>query len=385
MRLAARFGGQPATRSARTAAGLALASSGMPDQRVEYIAAEPLPAGLDAPSLRRRALRVLAVLVVVALIALLAPGLGELRTRLADAQAAWLVAAALLELLSCLSYVVIFKPVFCSRMTWRSAYELGMSELAVGALVPAGGAAGLAFGAWALRRSGMPARDIARATVAFFVLTSAANFAAVIVIGLLMWVGVGPYRSPLLTLLPAALAACVVFIVAAAPSIAARRTTGARRRGRLRRWRDAAAEALDTGVREAGRLLRRRDWLVIVGSLGYWAFDNAVLWACLRAVGVAAPVTLVLMGYLIGQLGALVPIPGGVGALDGGLLGALVIYGLPAAPTAAAILFYRVILFWLPLLLGGIAFGSLRKGLQDPDRPDICDPFARSATQPQGT
>ena len=70
------------------------------------------------------------------------------------------------------------------------------------------------------------------------------------------------------------------------------------------------------------------------------------------------------MGYLIGQLGGLLPIPGGLGGIDGGLLGALVVYGLPAAAAAAAILAYRLILFWLPLILGGAAFVSLRKRLQ---------------------
>jgi uncharacterized protein (TIRG00374 family) len=85
----------------------------------------------------------------------------------------------------------------------------------------------------------------------------------------------------------------------------------------------------------------------------------------------------VLMGYLIGQLGGLLPIPGGLGGIDGGLLGALVVYGLPVAATAAAILAYRVILFWLPLVLGAAAFVSLRRGLQDPERPDLCDPFPR--------
>jgi len=85
----------------------------------------------------------------------------------------------------------------------------------------------------------------------------------------------------------------------------------------------------------------------------------------------------VLMGYLIGQLGGLLPIPGGIGGIDGGLIGALIVFGLPAAATAAAVLAYRVILFWLPLLLGGIAFTSLRKGLEDPERPDLCDPLRR--------
>jgi uncharacterized membrane protein YbhN (UPF0104 family) len=355
----------------------------MPEFQVEYIDSEPLPDGLDAPRLRRRALAVIGVLVLVALVAAFAPGLGELRSRLAHAQAGWLVAAVVLELLSCLSYVLMFKPVFCSRMTWRSAYELGMAELAVGSLVPASGAGGLAFGVWALRRGGMPARDITRGTVAFFVLKSAANFVAVVVVGVVMWLGAGPHRSALLTLLPAGLALLAIVAVAAIPRLAARRPARADEPGRLLVWLRRAGDALDVGVREAGRVLRRRDWRVIAGSLGYWAFDNAVLWACLRAVGESPAITLVLMGYLIGQLGGLLPLPGGLGGIDGGLLGTLVVYGLPVAATGAAILAYRVILFWLPLILGGLAFASLRKGLNDPDRPDICDPFRTVAPAAQ--
>jgi uncharacterized protein (TIRG00374 family) len=97
-----------------------------------------------------------------------------------------------------------------------------------------------------------------------------------------------------------------------------------------------------------------------------------VLWATFHAVGATVPLTVVLMGYLIGQLGGLLPIPGGVGGIDGGLIGTLVVYGAPAAATTAAVLAYRVILFWLPLIVGGAAFASLRKGLNRPDRPDLC-------------
>jgi uncharacterized protein (TIRG00374 family) len=147
-----------------------------------------------------------------------------------------------------------------------------------------------------------------------------------------------------------------------------------------RGWKNKVADTLNTGVREAGRILQRRDWRVIAGTTGYWAFDNAVLWATLHAFGASPAITLVLMAYLIGQLGGLLPIPGGIGGIDGGLFGAALVYGLPAAATAAAILAYRVILFWLPLILGGTAFVSLRKALQDPERPDICDPFARPQT-----
>jgi uncharacterized membrane protein YbhN (UPF0104 family) len=338
---------------------------------VEYIPPnEPLPSELEGRRLRRRALQVVALLVVVSLVALLAPGLGEVRDRLADAQPGWLVLAVALELLSCLSYVLMFKPIFCARMSWRTSYELGMSELAVGSIVPASGAGGLALGAWALRKGGMPGEEIARRSVAFFVLKSGVNFVAVVVVGLVMWLGVGPHRSALLTLLPAVLAALVLAALPLVALLRARPAGG-------HRWLSFVITALGDGVREAGRILRRRDWRVLAGSVGYWAFDNAVLWACFHAFGEAPPLTLVLMGYLIGQLGGLLPLPGGVGGIDAGLIGTLIVYGLPAAAVAAAVLAYRVILFWLPLLLGAVAFAQLRKGLDDPSRPDLCDPLRR--------
>jgi uncharacterized membrane protein YbhN (UPF0104 family) len=344
---------------------------------VEYIPPpEPLPGELEGPRLRRRLLVVLGLLLVVGLVALLAPGLGEVRDRLGEARPGWLAIAAALELLSCLSYVLMFRPIFCARMSWRTSYELGMSELAAGSLVPASGAGGLALGAWALRKGGMPVEDIARRTVAFYVLKSAANFAAVVVVGFVIWLGAGPDTSPLLTILPAALALAAI---AAVPVLAvlARRPP----RGRRPRWVAFAAGALGDGVREAGRVLRRGDLRVIAGSLGYWAFDNAVLWAAFRAFGESPPITLVLMGYLLGQLGGLLPIPGGIGGIEGGLIGTLIVFGLSAAVTAAAVLAYRVILFWVPLLVGAVAFNSLRRGLDDPERPDLCDPLGRR-TQP---
>jgi uncharacterized protein (TIRG00374 family) len=348
---------------------------------VEYLPPpEPLPGELDPRRLRRRLVRVVALLVLVGLVAWLAPGLGEVRARLEGARPEWLAVAVVLELLSCLSYVLMFKPVFCQRMSWRTSYELGVSELAIGSLVPASGAGGLAFGAWALRKGGMPVDDIARRTVAFFVIKSAANFVAVAVLGVVMWLGVGPELSPLLTVLPAALAILAIAAVSLIPTLAARRMVPERDASeRWRRWLAAAIGALDGGVREAGRVLRRHDWRVITGSLGYWAFDNAVLWACFRAFGESPALTLVLMGYLLGQLGGLLPIPGGIGGIDGGLIGALICFGLPVAAAAAAVVAYRVILFWIPLILGAAAFAGLRKGLTDPDRPDLCDPLGRVA------
>jgi uncharacterized protein (TIRG00374 family) len=140
----------------------------------------------------------------------------------------------------------------------------------------------------------------------------------------------------------------------------------------VRRASRTVRRELIGGTSEAIKIIRSADGLVIVGSIGYWAWDNAVLWATFHAFGSSPPITVILMGYLIGQLGGLLPLPGGVGGIDAGLFGTLLVYGTPAATTAAAVLAYRVILFWLPLLVGAVAFISLRRGLNDPDRPDLC-------------
>src|SRR3954451_22044786 len=166
--------------------------------------AEPLPAEFDTKRLARRLVLVVALVAALVLAALLAPGLGEVRDVLSGADPAWIALAVVFEALSCLSYVLMFRPIFCRAMSWRTSFEIAWAELGVGSLVPASGAGGLALGAWILRRGGMPAEKIARRSVAFFLIKSSVNFVAVAVLGVLMAAGVGPHRSPLLTLLPAA-------------------------------------------------------------------------------------------------------------------------------------------------------------------------------------
>jgi uncharacterized membrane protein YbhN (UPF0104 family) len=82
----------------------------------------------------------------------------------------------------------------------------------------------------------------------------------------------------------------------------------------------------------------------------------------------------ILMGYLIGQLGGLIPLPGGIGGIDLGLIGVLVAYGTSAAGTAAAVFAYHVILFWLPLIIGGIAFAMLRRDMPSRGEFASCAP-----------
>jgi uncharacterized membrane protein YbhN (UPF0104 family) len=338
-----------------------------------------LPADVTPRRIARRALEVIGLLAALVLIAVLAPGLGEVRDRLADAQPGWLAVGVAFEALSCISYVVMFRPVFCARMSWRTSWEIGWAELGVGSIIPASGAAGVALGAWVLRRGGMPAERIARRSIAFLLIKSSVNFVAVAVLGALMAVGLlGPHRSLLLTALPAALSVATIALVLAVPRLGPGADPPADA-GRIRRAVSTVRRALITGTHEAIEIVRSRDPLVLVGAIGYWAFDNGVLWAMFQAVGVSVPLTVILMGYLIGQLGGLLPIPGGVGGIDGGLIGTLIVYGAPAAPTAAAVLAYRLILFWLPLLGGVVAFVALRRALAENERRDLCFP-AKEAT-----
>src|SRR6185295_3416490 len=179
-----------------------------------------MPAEFEPRKLAKRTLQIAAVLAVAGLILLLAPGLGQVRHVLTEARPEWVALAIVLEGLSCASYVVMFRPVFCRNMPWRTSWEIGLAELGAGAIVPASGAAGLAFGAWILREGGMPAEQIARRSVAFFLIKSSVNFVAVAVVGTVMAIGLaGPHKSLLLTALPAALALLTIAAVVLLPRI----------------------------------------------------------------------------------------------------------------------------------------------------------------------
>jgi uncharacterized protein (TIRG00374 family) len=337
-------------------------------------AREELPQEFQSHNLQKRALQALIALGLLVAIFLLAPGLGEVRDLLVKARPGWLVLAVVLEGLSFLSYLIMFGPIFCTGLTWRRSWQIGGSELAMGSLVPASGAGGLALGAWVLHRGGMGGERIARRSVAFFMIKSGVNFVAVALLGAALAVGLlGPDLSLWLTALPAALAALVIGAVAVLPRLG----PGERSEpdaSRLRRWVSASRRAVIDGTREAGQILHRRHPAVILGAIGYWAFDNLVLWAAFHAFGASPPLTVILIGYLIGQLGGALPLPGGIGGIDLGLIGTLIVYGAPAAATAAAVLAYRIILFWLPLVIGGVAFEILRRDMPSGEEFAACAP-----------
>ncbi|HEY6397991.1 MAG TPA: lysylphosphatidylglycerol synthase domain-containing protein [Solirubrobacteraceae bacterium] len=339
-----------------------------------------MPAELSSRHMRLRLLQLGAIVAVVAGVILLLPGLGSLRDQLAAASPGWLALAALLEVASALSYVVIFRAVFCRRMPWRLSYQIGMAEQAANSLLPAGGAGGLALGVWALRRSGMSADHIARRTVAFFLLTSLANFATLILFAAGFALGIfGADPAPAVTLGFGAAAAVAIGLGLAVPALSSRFDAHLRRGGRIRTLLRRGAEALGGGVTDSLALLRRGNVGVIGGSLGYMAFDIAVLGVSFRAFGHAPSLGILVVAYIIGQLGGLLPIPGGIGGTEGGLLGAFALYHVSLTAAATAILAYRALQLWIPAALGSVAFVQLRHSLAREPKQAALRPLAETA------
>ena len=212
-----------------------------------------------------------------------------------------------------------------------------------------GGAGGLALGAWILRRGGVPAGHIARRTVAFFLITSFANVSFLVLAGLALTTGALPGApSTLLAILPA-----VGGLLVIALALAARPAAAALARRSERERLSKALRTVGDGVDEALRLLRTRDPAILAGAAGYMLFDVAMLGVCFAAFGNdVPPVGVLLLAYIIGQLGGLIPLPGGIGGVDGGLIGTLVLYGVGAGPAAVAVIAYRGLLLAIPAILG---------------------------------
>jgi uncharacterized protein (TIRG00374 family) len=329
-----------------------------------------LPEELSRRKLRVRLLLLTGIVLAVVAVVTLLPGLAGLRTRLSRAEPGWLLLGGGLKVLSGLGYVAVFRMVFCRRMSRRVSYQIGMSEVGANALLPTGGAGGLALGAWALKRGGMLADEIARRTVAFFLLTSVANVVGVILVGAGLAVRVFPGETNLaLTVLPAAIAASSIvgaLLVGRSAAGLHRRLQRSEEGGSSRRARLVLKSlvAVADGVNEAVALLREGNAWLIGGILAYLLFDMMILWATFRAFGAAPPLAILAIAYLIGELGGLIPIPGGIGGVDAGLVGTFVVFHVPITVAASAVLAYRAIALWVPAILGSAAFVSLRRTLR---------------------
>jgi uncharacterized protein (TIRG00374 family) len=283
----------------------------------------------------------------------------------------WLGLGVALEFCSFGGYVALFRAVFVrgeSRIDWRESYQITMAGLAATRLFAAGGAGGIALTAWALRRSGMDGRTVACRMIAFLALLYGVYMATLVLVGLGLYLGVFPGSAPFaITVVPAIFGAAVIGIflaVSLLPSdfgaLVARWRSGGHRLTRIAASLAAAPATAATGVRTAISLARKRD-PYLLGAVAWWGFDISVLWACFHAFGDAPPQAVIVMAYFVGMLGNTLPLPGGIGGVDGGMIGAFTAFGVPVEISVVSVLAYRGIAFWLPTLPGAVAYLQLRR------------------------
>jgi len=333
----------------------------------------------EAPSLfespRRVALTTLLVLLLFAAIYVLVPklvGLEDAIEKMGEGEWQWFAVAVAFNVLAFGSYVALFRGVIGENLVhldWRESYQITMAGLAASRVLSAGGAGGVVLSYWALRKAGMRRAEAAERMVAFLVLLYAFYVLAVIVFGILLETGVLAGPNPVsMTIIPAAIAGgvAVVFLLAM--------LVPGDLQGRLSlrgdNWASRAAlrlsqvpATISTGIRLAAGFVSepRKGGLAVLGAIGFWASNIGILWATFMAFGVALPIGVLVMGFFVGMAANLAPDPAGVGAVDGGLIGAFLIFGESASTVIAAVLVYRLIAFWMPLPPGIVAFLQLRR------------------------
>jgi uncharacterized membrane protein YbhN (UPF0104 family) len=344
----------------------------------------PLRLHIDDPrhagSTRRAGLSALVAVVVLLGLYVALPGIAGLDETwglLARGDPWWLGAAVLLEACSYLGYVLLFRGVFVgpgSPIGWRESYAITMAGVAATRLLATGGAGGIALTAWALARSGMGRKELVRRLTTFYVALYSVFVTTLLVLGLGLRYGLFEGPAPFgATVLPAALGGFVIagaLVTAVLPRDFGRRLAGlgGGRLARYARTFAAGAATVAEGVRGALAMLRRGD-PALLGALAWWTFDVAVLWACFHAFGTPPPLAVVVMAYFAGMLGNLLPLPGGVGGVDGGMIAAFLAFGVPAGLAVVAVLSYRALAFWLPTIPGLLAYLQLRRTVRDWSRP----------------
>jgi uncharacterized membrane protein YbhN (UPF0104 family) len=304
-------------------------------------------------------------------------GLDDTWHRIEDGSPYWIFLALLFTLGMFGGYVMLFRGVFCrtpdvgAQIGWRESYQITMAGLAASRIFAAGGAGGLVLTAWALRRAGVPKRLVADKTLSFLILTYFPYVAALILGGLGLRIGLFPGEAPFgLTVVPAAFAGIALAIglsIALVPTDLQRRLGGwAGGDGRPAQLAQKLAHlpaSASAGMRDALDHLRSRD-PALAGAILFWAFQILVLWAAFKAFGDAPPAAVLVQAFFVGMLGNLLPMPGGVGGVEGGMIASFVAFGVDGGLAVVAVLVYRAFTFWLPMIPGVIAYFQLRKTVE---------------------
>ncbi|MDA0159313.1 flippase-like domain-containing protein [Solirubrobacter ginsenosidimutans] len=312
---------------------------------------------LGRVSARQVVVLVIASAAMVAGLVVIAPALADLPDvwgKLGDGSVEWLTLALVLEALSFVGHAVLFRAVSVegggTRIGLRASTEITLAGHAATRLFASAGAGGIALTAWALRKSGMEARDVAARMTTFMVLLYSVYMGSLLFGGVGLYTGIIPGGGSFaMTIVPAIFGGAVIALVAAAQLV----KPGEHK---LQRW----LSPIGDGVRDARGLIRRGN-PGLIGAAMWWAFDIACLWACFNAFGESPAVGVLVLGYFVGMLANTLPLPGGVGGVDGGMIGMFVAFGVNPAAAIVAVLAYRFFAFWLPIAPGALSYVTLRR------------------------
>jgi uncharacterized protein (TIRG00374 family) len=336
----------------------------------------------ELPIFTRRRLIQTAVIVVALLVGIyfLFPklvGLSNALGKLDDADPLWIGIAIGFNVLAFATYIALFKAVVggdAVRFTWLETYEINMAGLAATLLFSAAGAGGIVLTFWALRKAGMARHEVARRMVAFLTLHYAFYPLALILFGVLLRTGVLNGKASIeLTIVPAGVAGLLLALgllfALVPPDLGPKvaRFVHGKRGQEIARNIAKVPAVFAEGFRFAISLFThpRQGGLAVLGAAGFWAANIGILWASFHAFGVHVPLAVVVQGFFLGMVANLIPFaPAGVGAVDAGMIGAFVLFGVPETTVFPAILVYRLIAFWMPIPFGVAAFFQLRNRVQ---------------------
>lgn len=322
---------------------------------------------------RRAVLReVVALLLVAAALAVLirVAHPQELWARIEAADGWWLLAGVGFEVLSFVGYIALMRGMFVRdvpRLNWGASIDITLAGVVATRLFATAGAGGIALTSWALHAAGMAVRETARAVAGFLVLLYASYFGTLVVVSLLLLSGIAAGAHPALAGFGFVVGAVVIVLALAAllvPDDLERRAQRmARGHGRLAKLgsRLTTVPAV-VGEAVALAITRVREQPALLGwSLLWWIGDVAVLVVTFAAFGDVPPLGVIVFAYFLGHVGNALPIPGGVGGTEGGMIGVFAACGVELSLAVVATLTYQAISVWLPVLPGVAGFLSLRR------------------------
>lgn len=279
----------------------------------------------------------------------------------------WVALAVLFEAMSYLS-LWSMQRVALHATSWFAVATSQLASGAIGSIVPGGAATAGAMGYRMLTKAGVRGDDVASGLAVSTIATTAVTLAMPLLALPAIIGGVATPRG-LVETAYVGIAGFVAVAILSAVGFSWDRPLLIV--GRAARWliqrvkRDSAANLPEHLLEQRDRMRRtfgRRWHVALAGAVGKVGFDYVALVCCLAAVGVRPHASLVLLAYVGGALLALIPVtPGGLGFVEAGLTGLLTAAGVGAQQALVSTLAYRLVAFWIPLPIGGVAYALFQR------------------------